>query len=92
MKQTSLLGKPEPIVTNVKMPIQAADASRKIGLTCWDRCDHCGLELHGKAPKVYRLCKRVGCKCYHLSEICEWVEPPLPGPPVKPQASSWNDY
>jgi hypothetical protein len=92
MEQMDLFEDGKPIVTKVKMAPRAADASRKIGLTCWDRCDHCGLELQGRAPKVYKLCKRVGCKCYPVSEICEWVEPPLPGPPEKPRDTGWSDF
>jgi hypothetical protein len=92
MKQTSLLGKPEPIVTKVKMPLQAADASRIVPITCWEWCKNCLPEMHPSHSGVYRTCKTVGCKCYPVSGVCEWADPPLPSAPPKPRTSAWSDY
>jgi hypothetical protein len=80
-------------VTDVKWPVPwAADATRLSGLTCWVCCKHCESDLLKKAGKVYRLCSRVGCKCFPASEICEWSNLFDEYIAPKPQAPGWDDF
>jgi hypothetical protein len=97
MRQGDLFGGSDPVVTKVKWPVQPADATRRTGFTCWGWCKSCEPEVLSQnlapvALRIYRLCSRIGSKCYPGSEVCEWADPPLPGPPVKPKTSSWDDY
>jgi hypothetical protein len=90
MDQMDLLN--DGIVTKVKMAPQAADATRRSGYTCWNWCKDLAPEMHPSKYGVYRLCKSVGCKCFPVSEVCEWLNPPLPQAPPKPKSSGWSDF
>jgi hypothetical protein len=93
MQQAELFDNPGPIVWDVKTLTQAADRDRFTGITCWSRCTYCESEMHGSTRRrVYRRCSRMGCKCYPASEVCEWVDPPLPKDPPKPKSSGWGDF
>lgn len=92
MGQLDIFGDEGPMVTDVKMPAQAADRNRYLDLTCWDHCKHCAPEMLGNSRKVYRLCKTVGCKCYPSSKVCEWSDLFDHAKPVKPQSPGWEDF
>ena len=76
-------------VWEVTQPIQAADATRSISLTCWESCSHCNPELHSRKRHVYRMCDRIGSECFSTSKICEWSDL---FDEVKPMSSGWEDY
>ena len=97
MTQDDLFGDKGPMVTNVKYAPRAADTSRYSGITCWKACKHCDPELHiqnGKssALRVYRLCSRIGSKCFPASEVCEWSNLFDDVMVTKPDSPGWDDF
>jgi hypothetical protein len=87
MEQPDLWGVSPPLV-------QPADTSRRVGLTCWEKCGYCEPNLlrQNKPLKVYRLCSRIGSKCYLTSELCEWSDFFEKPESKKPQTPGWDDF